>query len=209
MELERLISECTAGTLGGVDTQFLAVCYGYALGINDNGWVVGQSLATSEYAPPGREGLHESYGCVWQQNDNGIYEAMPLHALCAGTDWLFEVGSCISRRSIIGATGSTRRIPTLNESSSRNALLSSLPELCVDADRDGAIDIGGNFGQATSEVSRAADISRRQSADQTTQDNPYKFWINNNHDGYSSVSEEASMFKMTYQPDREIVTPTP
>ncbi len=155
-------------TLGGINDNFLAG-YGYALAVSEDGWVVGQSLAGAGHAPPGLMGENVSYGCLWKKNSDGEYEVIPLHKLAQVNDWVFDIGTVVNNAKLIGAVG-YRQIDSggTGPNNKRAAILFPF-ELGVDSDADGFINLANN-PDAT------------KGLDETSKDQPYRFWINDDTD---------------------------
>ncbi len=148
-------------TLAGTNGNFPAG-YGYALGVNDSGWVVGQSLSNGDCAPPERDGVEESYGCLWKKNTEGNYEVMPLHELTPGSGWVFDIGTCTNNNNFISATGFIQPRSGQTVSSYHSAVLLIPAEIVPDYNRDGKID--------------------DEDSGLVSLDNPWRFWVNDDDD---------------------------
>ncbi len=147
-------------TLRGANAQFPSG-YGFAKAVNNFGWVVGQSLSDRSEAAPGRQGRQESYGCLWKKKDR-VYEVMPLHALVPGSDWVFDIATCINNDNVIGATGFVQPPSGETVSTHHSATLLIPAEIVPDWNRDGVINSEDE-----------GIISSR---------NPLRFWINDDND---------------------------
>ncbi len=138
-------------TLKGVSSQFLKG-YGFAKAVNNNGWVVGQSMAHPSYDPPGRYNQRESYGCLWKKDASGNYEVVPMHYLTPGSGWVYDIGTCINQKNVIGGTGFYQPSTGAPYSAIHSAVLLIPAEIVPDRNRDGVIDEfdSGRIGESYS-----------------------------------------------------------
>ena len=124
-----------------------------------------------------------SVAALWQRNHNTnsapFWEITDLNDRLTDPSWqVFNaVGINSNGLMLASAAKTTSNQQNLadaqNAAAENHAVLLVTPQLAVDANRDGTITF--------------------DNADQTTAAKPYRFWVNNDHDGYCTVSGETSV----------------